>query len=372
MQSATDEKLELMKGEMDATKAIAESAKASAKECGSKLFGLESEMERRIGEIDESLQGALAEQAKAKAANEGMEKIVGIVEKVEGDIFEIQEQVKNKVDMQAFENKTDQLEHSINTVTKDVRMCEENIAGIRREMSKKITKTEVEAVVDDAMEVIKAEQAQAKDMDGLSAGYFKCLSCDSTYEEMHTKPTRVNTNVLGAGGKNAGPATQMSPPGSRQSTPQQGALRPPLGNGFASGGQMMANTTGSMGGQWAQAPPPQQQQWPPQQAGGGSQGQFYGGGGVGSQSAPAQGGSGMPFSNPSRSGQFTQYAAKGQTKPLAPNPLSFGDSRPTSRSGKKKMPPLNGRPKVQQGAPLNARLQPGSNGQGQYLGNQSI
>ena len=58
-------------------------------------------------------------------------------------------------------------------------MCEENIAGIRREMSKKITKTEVEAVVDDAMEVIKAEQAQAKDMDGLSAGYFKCLSCDS-------------------------------------------------------------------------------------------------------------------------------------------------------------------------------------------------
>jgi hypothetical protein len=148
-------------------------------------------------------------------------------------------QVKDKVEMVMFDTKTGQIEHSVNTITKDVRMAEESVSSVRKEVTKKITKTEVESVVDDAMEVLKAEAASAKDLDGLSAGYFKCLSCDSVHEEMHTKPSRVNTNKM------LGPAA-MSPPVSRGSTPQQGAMRPPLGNGYASGGQMMGNTSGDV------------------------------------------------------------------------------------------------------------------------------
>jgi hypothetical protein len=147
--------------------------------------------------------------------------------------------VKDKVQIEVFDTKTGQIEHSVNTVTKDIRMAEESVSSVRKEVAKKITKSEVEAVVDDAMEVLKAEAAKSKDLDGLSAGYFKCLSCDSVHEEMHTKPSRVNTNKM------LGPAA-MSPPPSRGGTPQQGAMRPPLGNGYASGGQMMGNTTGDV------------------------------------------------------------------------------------------------------------------------------
>jgi hypothetical protein len=93
VQQESKENMELLQGEMESTKIIATNAKESAKDCAGKLYGLETDMTRKLADIDENLQEALGEKAKAQEANEGLQKVIAIVEKVETEIFELQESV---------------------------------------------------------------------------------------------------------------------------------------------------------------------------------------------------------------------------------------------------------------------------------------